>query len=224
MEKQAHMPRAAAAAGTPSLVPTDSIPFGADHRAVLGGHTPSAVAALGDTSILATKTCALFCSARCPGDIILRTLDLAVALRSAGITVISGFHTPMERECLTVLLRGRQPVVICPARSIDDMRLPQAWIPGIDAGRILLLSPFPAERRRPTLQTAAYRNRFVAALATSVFVAFASPGGSTEQLTREVITWRTPVFTFATNAHANLVVLGAQPVADEAAWIRNYGE
>jgi predicted Rossmann fold nucleotide-binding protein DprA/Smf involved in DNA uptake len=205
-------------------VPTESITFRADHRAVLGGRAPAAVAALGDTSILATKTCALFCSARCPGDIILRTLDLVVALRSADIPVISGFHTPMERECLALLLRGRQPVVICPARSIHDLRLPQAWGTGIDAGRVLLLSPFPAGRCRPTLQTAAYRNRFVAALATSVFVACASPGGNTEQLIREVVAWGTPVFTFAADATDNLKAIGARPIADEAAWIRNYRE
>ena len=183
---------------------------------------PSSVAVLGDLNILSTKTCALFCSLRCPGDVILRTLDLAVAMRSAGVTVISGFHTPVEKECLALLLRGEQPIVICPARAIEAMRLPQAWAPRIDAGRILLLSASPADQRRPTNQTAAERNHLVAALATSVFVAYASPGGKTEKLVREVVAWGAPVFTFATNACANLVELGAQPVADDAAWIRDY--
>ena len=27
--------------------------------------------------------------------------------------------TPMARECLRLLLRGKQPVVVCPARGID---------------------------------------------------------------------------------------------------------
>ena len=31
-----------------------------------------------------------------------------------GVPMIGGFHTPMEQECLEVLLRGQQPVVICP--------------------------------------------------------------------------------------------------------------
>jgi HEPN domain-containing protein len=35
-----------------------------------------------------------------------------------GVTVVGGFHAPMERECLTILLRGAQPVILCPARNI----------------------------------------------------------------------------------------------------------
>ena len=61
-----------------------------------------------------------FCATRCPGNVILRTYDLALPLREAGVPVIGGFHTPMEKECLEVLLRGQQPVVICPARSIEQ--------------------------------------------------------------------------------------------------------
>ena len=64
---------------------------------------------------------------KCPGDLILQTYDLAQQLRDTGTTVIGGFHTPMERECLTILLRGAQPVIVCPARSIDNLRLPQAF-------------------------------------------------------------------------------------------------
>jgi hypothetical protein len=66
---------------------------------------------------------ALLCSVRCPGDLILAAYNLVVALRAAGVTVIGGFHAPMERECLR-LLRGRQPVIVCPARGVERMRVP----------------------------------------------------------------------------------------------------
>lgn len=209
------MPRGATKVATPVLVPAHSIPFGAGARAALGDSAPSAFAALGDLSILATKMCALFCSLRCPGDLIPRTLDLAVAFRSAGITVIGGFHTPMERECLALLLRGRQPIVICPARALDNMRLPRAWSPHVDAGRILLLSPFVPGQRRSTREMATERNRLVAGLAHHIFVAHGSPGGRTEELVRDVGGWGTPVSTFAAEANANLVALGARPIGDE---------
>ncbi len=52
-------------------------------------------------------TVALFCSVQCSSAIILQTYALARALRDAGVTVISGFHSPMEKECLILLLRGR---------------------------------------------------------------------------------------------------------------------
>src|SRR5437870_6151173 len=100
--------------------------------------------ALGNLEILAMPLLGFFCATRCPGNIILRTYDLALALREAGVPVIGGFHTPMEKECLEVLLRGRQPVVICPARSIERLRMPMNWRKPYAEGRLLILSPFAA--------------------------------------------------------------------------------
>ena len=58
----------------------------------------------GNLSLLDEPLTALFCSNRCPGDLIIRTYDLARAMRDAGVPVIGGFQTPMERECLRLLL------------------------------------------------------------------------------------------------------------------------
>jgi hypothetical protein len=68
------------------------------------------VGVLGAIEILQEPALGLFCSIRCPGKAILAVYDLARALRDAGVPVISGFHTPMERECLDLLLRGEQPL------------------------------------------------------------------------------------------------------------------
>ena len=76
---------------------------------------------------------------------------------------IGGFHTPMEKECLAILLRGKQPVIICPARSLERMRLPSGWLPGLSEGRLLLLSPFEQKHKRLNAKLAAFRNEFVAA-------------------------------------------------------------
>jgi hypothetical protein len=57
---------------------------------------------------------ALFCSARCPGSVILRAYDQAAQWRDTGHCVISGFHSPVEKECLRILLRGEPPFTICP--------------------------------------------------------------------------------------------------------------
>lgn len=48
----------------------------------------------------------LFCSRKCPGSLILPAFDHVVALRDAGKSVVSGFHSEMEQECLKILLRG----------------------------------------------------------------------------------------------------------------------
>src|SRR5262249_33903510 len=132
--------------------------------------------AIGNLDILAVPLLGFFCATRCPGNVILRTYDLAQSLREASIPVIGGFHTPMEKECLEVLLRGRQPVVVCPARSIERLRMPVGWRKPYAEGRLLILSPFAAHQRRPTTAFAEHRNRFVATLATHIFVAYAGPG------------------------------------------------
>ena len=96
--------------------------------------------ALGNLDILAMPLLGFFCATRCPGNVILRTYDLVLVLREAGVPVIGGFHTPMEKACLEVLLRGQQAVVICPARSIA-MATPAPKISEIAPHTVLEGSP-----------------------------------------------------------------------------------
>ncbi len=145
-------------------------------RRCLGEEAPGSVRVLGNTGVLGRDLLALFCSVRCPGDLILRTYDLAQALREQGVAVVGGFHSPMEQECLRILLRGPPPVVVCPARSIEGMRLPVAWRGPVEAGRLLVVSPFEEKAKRVTTELAERRNRFVAALAERVFISYAEPG------------------------------------------------
>ena len=97
---------------------------------------------LGPVALLAARKTALFCSSQTPGDAILRAHDTARQLRDEGITVVSGFHSPIEKECLRILLRGKQPIIICQARAIERMRIPPECRAAFEADRLLLLSPF----------------------------------------------------------------------------------
>jgi hypothetical protein len=109
----------------------------------------------------------------------------------------------MEKECLDVLLRGRQPVVICPARSIERLRLPMAWRKPLAEERLLVLSPFGAPYRRPTTALAEQRNHLVATLATAVCIAHAAAGSQTERLCAALIAQGKRLYTLhlAENAH-----------------------
>ncbi len=169
----------------------------------------------GDLSLLDEPLTALFCSNRCPGDLILKTYDLARAMRDAGVPVIGSFQTPMERECLRLLLRGNQPVVVCPARGIDNMRIPRDWRSALDDSRLLVMSPFPSTARRPTAALSAQRNNLVADLAQRVFIAHAAPGGKTEAFARRLAASGKPLLTLDSPANANLVEMGADFVSSE---------
>ena len=172
----------------------------------------SGLQAIGNSEILNLEYTALFCSVRCPGDLILKTYDLARAMREAETPVIGGFQTPMEKECLRLLLRGNQPVVVCPARGIDNMRVPRDWRPAIAERRLLVLSPFPPSQRRPTVKLAAQRNDMVVTLSSRVFIAYAALGGKTEELARKVADSGKPILTLDSPANANLLDLGARVV------------
>ena len=149
----------------------------------LGDDTPAQVFALGNLNLIAQPKTALFCSARCPGDAILRAYDQAARWRDTGRCVISGFHSPVEKECLRILLRGKQPIIICPARSLP-MREPTEWGQPLADGRLLILSGFRAAENRITAELAARRNELVAALADEVWFAHIAPGGQMEQLAK----------------------------------------
>ena len=169
----------------------------------------------GNLSLLDEPLTALFCSNRCPGDLILKTYDLARAMRDTGIPVIGGYQTPMERECLRLLLRGKQPVVICPARGIDNMLIPRGWRPALDDGRLLVMSPFPATARRPTAELAAQRNDLVADLAAQIFIAHAAPGSKTEAFARKLAACGKALLTLDSPVNENLVEMGAEVVGTE---------
>jgi hypothetical protein len=109
----------------------------------------SRIWAIGNIDILGTWLLGFFCSTKCPGNVIVHTYDLARALRDASVPVIGGFHSPMERECLDLLLRGTQPIVICPARGIERMRLPATWHTPLSEARLRVISPFAGQYRRP---------------------------------------------------------------------------
>ena len=175
------------------------------------------VAVRGNVDLLNGRLVGFFCSESSPGDAILGTYDLALALRESRVTFIGGFQSPMEKEFLSFVLRGSVSVVVCPARGIGRLRLPPPWRAPLEDGRLLLLSCFPDDVRRPTRHTVAKRNTQVAALAHCLLVPHAEPGGKVEQLCQGALGQHKPVFTLD-SAGSRLGDLGATKLRpDEAA-------
>jgi predicted Rossmann fold nucleotide-binding protein DprA/Smf involved in DNA uptake len=167
--------------------------YPASLRERLGADAAPRLTALGNLEILALPKIALFCSTRCPGSAILRAYDQAAQWRGEGRCIISGFHSPVEKECLRILLRGTQPIILCPARALPK-RIPPDWQTALDAGRLLLLSALPETETRITTALARRRNEFVAALADEACFAHITPGGQSERLTHRLTAWRVPSF------------------------------
>lgn len=178
----------------------------------LMGKAPAKITAIGNLNILQNKSLALFCSVKCPGNIILKTYDLMKKLRELDITVISGFHSPIEQECQNILLKGKQPVIYCPARSIDNMRIKREYKEPIEEGKFLMLSPFAENQRRITKETSSMRNYFAAAIANSIFISYAEQNSKTEKFCYELLSLNKPVYTLNTDATKNLVAIGVKHI------------
>jgi len=165
---------------------------------------------LGGNSTLSIKrSLAFFCSQSCPGDVILKAQDWANARGPKDTSVISGFHTAVERDVLRILLRGKAPLVHVLARSLEGARLSAALRSAEKEGRAQIVSPFAPTVRQTTARTAEQRNRHILTLCDTVLIAHASPGGKTEALAVDAIAGGLPVFTLPSPSNANLREAGA---------------
>jgi predicted Rossmann fold nucleotide-binding protein DprA/Smf involved in DNA uptake len=183
----------------------------------LANDAPDSVTAIGNLAILNQRKLAIFCSTNCPAEIISQTHDFIQKLVDARVTVIGGFHSPVERECLSILLRGAQPIILFPARSLVKLRIRPEHKEPLEKGRLVFVSFFRSHRHRSDVEMATRRNRFVAAMAEKIFIPFAAPGSKTEHFCRELIAWEKPVYTIAHEANQNLLKLGLTPVTVEQA-------
>lgn len=204
-------PREPYAAAQPGTLSQGAPSYPPHLQGLLLDYAPEQITTWGNEQLLRLPLLGLFCSSRPTGTLVLWALDAARSLRDAGVPVIGGFQTPVERECLELLLRGKQPVVLCPARGIDNPRLPTAWNRAVSEGRLLLVSPFRGTVRRPTTRLAETRNRFAAALATALLAVHAPAGSRTHALAGTALGWGKPVFAPHDAANRDLVLLGARP-------------
>lgn len=177
----------------------------------LSKDAPAELYALGEKTILRRRLLGLVCSIQCPGSVVLKTFDTVRALKDAGIAVAGGFLSPMESDCLDILLRGKQPIILCPARRLKGIRLGLKVRQAIDEGRLLVLSMFDDSIQRTTASQAVQRNNLVAALSDALFVPYAAPGGKTWTTVHAALKRNQPVFTFDVEDNAPLLKAGAQP-------------
>lgn len=163
-------------------------------RERLGDRAPNTLFVCGNLALLSQHKTALFCSTNCPTHTPRRARDLAQKLTDDAVMVISGFHSPVEKECLQILLQGTQPIIICLLRALTETtRIPAEWQPALDSSRLLLISCFE-KPRRPDKETARKRNELVAALADEILIVHAEPGGGVERIAASAQRWGISIY------------------------------
>lgn len=199
-------------ADEPLRIPLDSPFYPASLRLRLGEEAPRSLQARGACRLLRAPLTALLCSTGAPASLAPAARALSRELASAGAPVISGFQSPLERTALTLLLSAGAPVVVVVARALGSLRVPAEWRGSLAAGRMLLLSAAPPNRRRPDARLAEARNRVVAALAGRLIVLYATPAGRLHRLVREVSARGEPLYCLPHPANRDLVLRGAREI------------
>ncbi len=136
-----------------------------------------AFSAIGNVCLLDCHLAGLLCSRKCPADKILEAYDqFKEWAANPETSIISSFHSPVEKESLRLLLKGKASIVFCPAREIEHMQISKDWENALDEDRMLILSPF--KEKRPDARTIDRRNQLVADLAEELYIPYASPAGN----------------------------------------------
>ena len=137
----------------------------------------------GNTTLMALPKVGFLSSRKVPPAAVMKCYDWATEMRDQGVCVMGGFQSPLERDVLTFLLQGKQPVIWVLARKLWTPRgVPKAYRAAIEDGRLLIVSPVSQSIRRVDAQSAAVRNRFILESAQRVVFAALDPNGALVRL------------------------------------------
>lgn len=135
----------------------------------------------GNEALGALPATAFLCSTRCPGEKVLEFYAWARGQCDAGGVVISGFHSPVEKDVLAILTRRGAKMIWVTARDLPKTT-PKQLQPALAEGRLLIVSPFlPGQPSRPTKESCHRRNQFVLSHAASQ-IGYAHPASSLASL------------------------------------------
>jgi predicted Rossmann fold nucleotide-binding protein DprA/Smf involved in DNA uptake len=155
---------------------------------VIGGQ-PSAgggtgLHTLGNLGLLDLHKVAFLSSRNCPASLISQARHWAIRQCEKGVCVISGFHSPIEKEVLSYLLQGSQPIILALACGIGNNFSAELQAP-LAAGRLLALTRYAPTVTHPCEEKCYQRNRLMLELADEVVIGYASAGGKLEKLCGE---------------------------------------
>ncbi|MEP2445798.1 MAG: DNA-binding protein [Balneola sp.] len=133
---------------------------------------------------------AFLCSRKISAQSVLKCYDWAIEQREAGNCVISGFHSPIEKDVFKYLSKGSQPIILALPRGLKK-RLEPEIKQLLDQNRLLIVTPFDQSVTRVTKETSWKRNELMLELADAVVVGHENPEGELAQLLAANISLKT---------------------------------
>jgi len=135
----------------------------------------------GDEGILQNHKIAFFCSQKCPAEVILKSFDWAIEQRNKGNCIITGAHSPIEKDVFHFLLKGKQPLILVLGRKMWkglDPLLQSA----IDTNRLLIIDQMGEGHERISKSSSLKRNEIILKIADEIVVAHATEGGKLDRM------------------------------------------
>ena len=137
----------------------------------------------GNLELLDLYKVAFLCSRKFPEEAAVKSYRWADEQREKGICVISGYHSPIERDVLHRLLKGTQPIIIALAKGLQN--LDHELSAPVETGRLLIITRYADSVSHACQEKCLQRNRMMIGLADQIVIAHASAGGNLERLCRE---------------------------------------
>ena len=148
-------------------------------------HNGQSFRMIGNPALLQREKIAMLCSRNCPPDV-LAAAEKRASHAGESCCFLSGFHSPPEKAILSDLLQSHARLICCPAWGIDEMRIPQDWLPALEANRMLILEVCKGDTHvAASLAAAEQRNRFVIENADKRWIPHVSKGGMLDRLLGE---------------------------------------
>lgn len=121
---------------------------------------------VGNKQLLKLPIVAFLSSRKISSEALLRCYDWASEMRDKGACVISGFHSKVEKDVLTFLLKGKQPIIVVLGRAMYK-KTPKEWIIPLREKRLLIITT-NSKGVRYSVDTAEKRNRYITEISDKV--------------------------------------------------------
>ncbi|MBE6213031.1 MAG: hypothetical protein E7129_07845 [Rikenellaceae bacterium] len=125
------------------------------------------MSSIGNTDLWERHLVAFFASRTVTPETESRCIAWAESICGTDSVVISGFHSPLEKSVLKVLLEHKHPVALCLGRTMYK-RIPAEYQEAVDEGRMLIVSL--RNNCRHSNDSAETRNWNVARFADEIFM------------------------------------------------------
>ena len=139
---------------------------------------------LGNKELLKRHKIAFFASSKTRSSSVLPSLDWVTGIaKREDIAVCSGFQSPLEKEILPYLLKGKCGIIIALNRGIYK-RIPKKFLEAHNSERILFISLENDNIIMPSKANAEKRNAYLASIADELIFSSISSGSTLNTLSK----------------------------------------